>query len=196
MKLVCIGDSFTVGPMVDPEKRWTSLLQKNTATVIVNRGVSGDTTSGMLARLIPDCVDEWPDHVLIAGGANDLICCGNADIVKNNFMAMIHQMFHYEIKPLIALPIPCVPEMIPANWAGVCDFSRLNDAFRDLNRWSEGFSKAFFCGRLDLFTPMMEVLHDDPARARRLYLDGLHLSEEGHELVSGFIRQQLGRVLK
>ena len=194
MKLVCLGDSFTVGPMVDPDKRWTALLQEGTLTVIVNRGISGDTTSGMLSRLIPDVVDEWPEYALLIGGTNDLVSCGNADIIKNNFMAMIHQMFHYEVKPLIATPIPCVADMVPPGWAGVCDFSRLNDTLRDLNDWSAGFSKAFFCGRLDLFGPMSEALQT-PGAARELYLDGLHLSEAGHRLAADIIRQQLGRIL-
>lgn len=195
MKLVCLGDSFTVGPMIDPRKRWTDLLQARTSAEIINRGVSGDTTSGMLARLAADCISERPSYALLIGGANDLICCGNADIVKNNYMAMIHHLFHHGIKPVIATPIPCVDEMIPPLWQDVCDFSALNRRFRDLNNWSLGFSKAFLCGRLDLFTPMNDVLREEGA-GERLYLDGLHLSEEGHRIVAGIIEQQLGRILR
>lgn len=195
MKLICLGDSFTAGPMVDPHKRWTRLLQQETSAVIVNRGISGDTTSGMLSRLIPDCVDERPDYALLIGGANDLICSGNSDIVKNNFMAMIHHLFHYEIKPIIATPIPCVPSMIPEQWHDVCDFHRLNESLEALNDWSLGFSRAFLCGRLDLFTPLMQKL-EDPFAAQRLYLDGLHLSEEGHKLTADLMLPQLERFFR
>ncbi|MBQ9015469.1 MAG: hypothetical protein IJ109_05050 [Firmicutes bacterium] len=198
MKLVCLGDSFTVGPMVDPGRRWTSLLQEQTSADILNRGISGDTTSGMLCRLLPDCVGERPDRALLIGGANDLICCGSTDIVKNNFMAMIHQLFHHGIKPVIATPIPCVPEMISPLWQPVCDFRRLNEQLASLNEWSKGFSEAFLCNRLDLFAPMMQRLADpgDLQTGRSLYLDGLHLSEAGHAEIAAIMLPQLERILR
>lgn len=195
MKIVCLGDSFTVGPMIDPHRRWTALLQEETSAAFINRGISGDTTSGMLARLIPDCVDQWPDYAILAGGANDLICCGDQAIVKNNYMAMIHHLFHYEVKPIIVLPIPCVSEMIPDLWKGYRDFSALNDEFAALNEWSIGFSKSFMCQRIDLFTPMMEAL-TDPDFSRTVYLDGMHLSESGHRFVADLIREQIRGILR
>lgn len=51
MKLICIGDSLTFGYGVRPSRRWTRLCAQETGWEIVNEGISGDTTGGMLVRL-------------------------------------------------------------------------------------------------------------------------------------------------
>ena len=51
MKLICIGDSLTFGYGVRPFQRWTRLCAQETGWEIVNEGISGDTTGGMLVRL-------------------------------------------------------------------------------------------------------------------------------------------------
>lgn len=51
MKLICIGDSLTFGYGVRPSQRWTRLCAQETGWEIVNKGISGDTTGGMLVRL-------------------------------------------------------------------------------------------------------------------------------------------------
>ena len=51
MKLICIGDSLTFGYGVRPSQRWTRLCAQETGWEIVNEGISGDTTGGMLVRL-------------------------------------------------------------------------------------------------------------------------------------------------
>ena len=50
MKLICLGDSLTFGYGVRVSQRWTHLCAQDTGWKIVNEGVSGDTTGGMLAR--------------------------------------------------------------------------------------------------------------------------------------------------
>ena len=50
MKLICIGDSLTFGYGVRPSQRWTRLCAQETGWEIVNEGISGDTTGGMLVR--------------------------------------------------------------------------------------------------------------------------------------------------
>ena len=55
MKIVFIGDSFTRGFGVRRnESSVPSLLEKETKKILVNKGINGDTTSGMLARLHRD----------------------------------------------------------------------------------------------------------------------------------------------
>ena len=75
VKIVAFGDSLTVGyglPATDtfPVKLAHALEAKGTKVQIVNAGVSGDTTSGGLARL------DWSlpsdtDAVILELGAND-----------------------------------------------------------------------------------------------------------------------------
>ncbi|MEG2274369.1 MAG: hypothetical protein RSC44_03455, partial [Clostridia bacterium] len=62
-KTVFFGDSIT--EMFDLNNYFGD-------TTIYNRGISGDTTSGMLARLQTNVVVLAPDKVFFLGGANDL----------------------------------------------------------------------------------------------------------------------------
>ena len=51
MRLICIGDSLTFGYGVHLSQRWTRLCAQETGWELVNEGINGDTTGGMLARM-------------------------------------------------------------------------------------------------------------------------------------------------
>jgi acyl-CoA thioesterase I len=73
--IVALGDSLTAGFGVDLEESYPALLEKKLqdngySYRVINAGVSGETSSGTLARL------EWiltqnPDIVIVETGAND-----------------------------------------------------------------------------------------------------------------------------
>lgn len=46
--IVCIGDSLTEGLGVNKENAWPALLRSELNVEVINRGISGDTTSGMI----------------------------------------------------------------------------------------------------------------------------------------------------
>jgi acyl-CoA thioesterase-1 len=77
LKLVALGDSLTAGYGLPGEAAFPAVLEralraKGYAVSIANAGVSGDTTSGGLARLdwsIPD----GTDGVILELGANDML---------------------------------------------------------------------------------------------------------------------------
>ena len=87
MKIVAFGDSLTVGEtgfsdsdefvpypkyLETLAKQHLSSLQSGLEVNVLNRGINGDLTSGMLERFSRDVVDENADYVVILGGANDL----------------------------------------------------------------------------------------------------------------------------
>ena len=53
-KLICLGDSLTFGAGVTRRDCGTSLVQRACGWTVVNRGIRGDTTGGMLVRLQRD----------------------------------------------------------------------------------------------------------------------------------------------
>lgn len=74
-KIIILGDSLTAGYGLDekesfPVRLESALRAKNHDVVIVNAGVSGDTTAGGLERLEWVLADE-ADVLAIALGAND-----------------------------------------------------------------------------------------------------------------------------
>lgn len=77
VRLVALGDSLTAGfglPAADafPVKLATALRAKGHAVEIANAGVSGDTTSGGLARL-DWAVPDGTEGVILELGANDAL---------------------------------------------------------------------------------------------------------------------------
>ncbi|MDD5987678.1 MAG: GDSL-type esterase/lipase family protein [Eubacteriales bacterium] len=187
MQIICLGDSFTEGFGVSEEENWVSLLDHSGSDSYINKGISGDTTSGMLARLHRDVISQHPHAALLIGGSNDVIASGSIEIVKCNMMAMIHQLFHYGIKPILSTPIPCIPEKIMPLWTAYNDFSTYNQKMEALNSWCRRFSHAFMCGYIDLYTPFQEAIA--AGGADRLFLDGLHLVPEGQKMAAQRIAQ-------
>ena len=77
LKLVALGDSLTAGYGLPGEAAFPAVLEralraKGYAVSITNAGVSGDTTSGGLARL-DWSVPDGTDGIILELGANDML---------------------------------------------------------------------------------------------------------------------------
>lgn len=75
--ILILGDSISAGYGIDPKQGWVQLLQKRLDQQypkqhkVVNASVSGETTSGALARL-PKLLQTYkPNVVVIELGGND-----------------------------------------------------------------------------------------------------------------------------
>ena len=110
MKLICIGDSLTFGYGVRTFQRWTRLCAQETGWEIVNEGISGDTTGGILVRLhtlLADrdiCVQR--PLVLLMGGANDIFFSGTDTGARANMGAMLNQLLSLDVHTMIGIPTP------------------------------------------------------------------------------------------
>jgi hypothetical protein len=78
MKIVCLGDSLTYGYGVEKNNRWTQLIKSELNAEIINKGINGDTTAGMLMRSYNDIIKDYPTHSIIMGGTNDFLAGKNA----------------------------------------------------------------------------------------------------------------------
>ena len=104
MKIVCLGDSLTETYGIDQEKGWVSLLRNELQVEIINAGICGDTTAGMLARCEPLILKHKPSHLIILGGTNDLWLGVDSTSIISNIQAIISQTRYYEVIPIIGLP--------------------------------------------------------------------------------------------
>ncbi|MDX8467852.1 arylesterase [Mesorhizobium sp. VK23B] len=104
--IVGFGDSLTAGFGLGPGQGFTDKLQaalkaKGHDVAVANAGVSGDTTSGGLARL------DWsvPDGtrlVILELGANDMLRGVAPDIAEKNLDAMLAKLKQRKIAVLLA----------------------------------------------------------------------------------------------
>lgn len=105
-RIVGFGDSLMAGYGLDaglsfPEKLEKALKEKGHDVVIVNAGVSGDTTSGGLARL-DWSVPDGTQLVILELGANDMLRGIEPQRTRQNLDAMITRLQQKDITVLLA----------------------------------------------------------------------------------------------
>jgi len=186
VKIVCIGDSLTEGYGVHESKRWTNLLRDKLDIEIINSGISGDTSAGMLARFNEMVIQHKPSHVIIMGGTNDIFLNISDNHILSNILAMTRYARHHEIISIIGIPTP---------------FYNLS-AFPDDEQFIE--SKDLF-KRINIFyQSLKQFILDDEQRvidftlnmkAELFFNDGVHPNEKGHECMSEIAGQSLKNIL-
>ncbi|OIQ28295.1 MAG: hypothetical protein BM564_09490 [Bacteroidetes bacterium MedPE-SWsnd-G2] len=101
-KILCIGDSITRGYEVNIDQSYPSLLGMYLDLPVINLGVNGDTTAGMLSRIEAALKFHKPEIVLVLGGVNDLTLKSKPNVVFSNLVNMYRIIKHYN-----AIPVPC-----------------------------------------------------------------------------------------
>lgn len=172
-KLVCMGDSLTYGYGVPRLQIWTALAGERLGLEVVNAGVNGDTTAGMLSRMERDVFSRAPSHVLLMGGGNDVFAAGTGLTARTGLWAMVHQAMAKGIAPLLGLPPRLVPDEVPPQWAAVIgDVAGAASALEELNGWLRAAAGGFGIRTVD-FSGCLDG-------APGLRLDGIHPSAAGH----------------
>jgi len=123
-RIYCMGDSITNFGYY--ETQLNSLIGNN--WIVANYGVSGNTTTQMLARfqqqiINPGCVD----YVIIMGGVNDLAASATATAIEANLQAMYDMAHNAGIKVIAMTVTP---------WKGSASWTSGKQIEQDaLNAW-------------------------------------------------------------
>ncbi|MDR3244112.1 MAG: GDSL-type esterase/lipase family protein, partial [Elusimicrobiota bacterium] len=181
MKIICLGDSLTYGYAISRRYIWTSLAAAITGFDIVNQGINGDTTGGMLSRFQRSVLDEKPDAVLVIGGANDIFASSSLDNVKANIFSMRHLAANANIAFLAGTPLPIDFQTVPQRWASFSDMQKADELCRIYTDWLKSFCAAFGAKLIDLWSLYEKAVKNSAAS---LYLDGLHPNQEGHQIIA------------
>jgi len=190
LKIVCIGDSLTEGYGVGRADNWVALLNGRNEYEFVNKGISGDTTGGMLARFQRDVVDEKPKHVIIMGGANDFIMGDSPGSVRANIMAMVHQAYHHRIIPILGTGLKADAESFRKDWAEITDVKQLIERTAGLRDWILEFCGTFSTKYIDFYA---EFEKRTAGNYGGYLFDGLHPTREGHRIMAEIAYESLFR---
>jgi len=192
MKLICLGDSLTAGLKQNDTNHWVHIAEQETGDTYINKGICGDTTGGMLARFYRDVVEEHGKVVLIMGGMNDFISGDLPGHVKSNIMAMVHQAWFYQIKPIVGIPMFFDKDSLPKDWVAFTDFSYILEVYKRLRHWLHHFSQVFHTEIIDFETGFEQLAK----RPRHEYFaDGLHPNDKGSLLMADWLVRQNGYVV-
>lgn len=104
--LLVVGDSLSAGYGIPAGQEWVTLLQqsleaKKVPVRVVNASISGDTTSGGLARLPQLLQQETPDWVLIELGGNDGLRGMSLTAMEANLQGMVETVVAQGAQPLL-----------------------------------------------------------------------------------------------
>ncbi len=185
MKIVALGDSLTVGEtgVSDSDesasypkyletlaKQHLNSLRSGVEVNVLNRGINGDLTSGMLERFSREVVEEKADYVIILGGSNDLGWVFDPAMIAHNLTTMYDAALNKSI-----LPVACsVPSIL--------GFDALIPPRLLLNRMIRTEAEKKNMPFMDFFTATADpqtnrLLEDNSA-------DGLHLTAQGYQQMS------------
>lgn len=162
--IVWIGDSIT-------EQGWWSMLTKEKE--IVNRGIGGDNTYGMLDRL-PEILDAEPRKIFLMAGVNDLSAGYSVDAIYVNFCQMVELV--QQKTPACELYIQSV--ITPNNEVLAYDYIKNKQAqVRALNERLQSLCKE----RGVVWVDIASLVSNEQGEVRReLTKDGVHLHPEAY----------------
>ena len=105
--IMIVGDSLSAGYGIQPQQGWVLLLQKRLEQQypkqhkVVNASVSGETTSGALARLPKLLQTHRPDVVVIELGGNDGLRGQPPQMIQKNLANLIQHSQKAKAKVVI-----------------------------------------------------------------------------------------------
>ena len=105
--IMILGDSLSAGYGIQPQQGWVHLLQKRLEQQypkqhkVVNASVSGETTSGALARLPKLLQTHRPDLVVIELGGNDGLRGQPPQMIQKNLASLIQKSQKAKAKVVI-----------------------------------------------------------------------------------------------
>lgn len=182
--MVCIGDSLTQGADIPVGHAWPSLVANALRMQVINRGIGGDTTLGMLGRFYAQVVAEKPEFVFIMGGTNDLWWGSEIHLLLSNLFSLVFQARHNDIVPVIGIPLPVATEKARSSdfsppWEG---YDRMTEKLNALAQKLSFHAQESEVALVDLHGPFF----DDQSRIRTdLFLpDGLHPNRDGHLVIA------------
>ena len=183
-RVIFFGDSITDG--------WP-LNQYFPAKPYVNRGISGQITSQMLARMQADVIALQPAVVVILAGTNDLARGVPFDTIKNNLAMIASLAAAHGITPVFAsvLPVNDHHKQNDPNYAR--SVLRPPRDILSLNRWIRDFCTERGLIYLDYHSKMTDA--EGQLRAE-LAKDGLHPNGEGYKVMGPLAQSAIGAALQ
>ncbi len=105
--IVAMGDSLTEGLGVDPNASYPAQLERKLHEngynyTVINAGVSGETSSGALARVDWVINSLHPDIVILATGGNDSLRAIDPAVTEQNLRKLVETLQAADITVILA----------------------------------------------------------------------------------------------
>jgi len=165
IKVVCLGDSITWGFPYGPEYSWVAKLDQVVDGEFINEGINGNTTDDMLRRFYRCVVKYEPTHVVIMGGANDVLWRESVDRILHNLRKMVEQAREAGIKVIMATPT-------------AINYPEVERRLEKIRDWIKAFAREQGLPVIDFAAAYFDP--DGKVRSELLLLDGAHPNKNGY----------------
>lgn len=173
--IIFFGDSLTFGYGVAKQNSWVYKITQQLCFSSLNKSCNGDTTASMLSRYYNDVLIHSPSKIFIMGGTNDLLLGRSVISIINNLELMIKDALKINSEIIIGIPPKIIGKMA-------------NSLFSPSHLYTSAENKL-----LALKTELIQLcnnygvnfinFYDLTLDKNDIYLDGLHLTPLGHELM-------------
>ncbi len=183
LRVVFLGDSITDGwPLNEyfPDKDY------------VNRGIGGQVTSQMLARMRPDVLNLKPEAMVLLGGTNDIARGTSLETIQNNISMICDLADTAKIKVILASVLSVHDYNQNINPRFLMSKSRPPETIRNLNNWIRIFASNRGYRYLDYYSSTVDsagFLRKDLAD------DGLHPNAAGYRIMAPLAEQAIASVV-
>ncbi|MDD1610174.1 MAG: arylesterase [Methylococcaceae bacterium] len=174
--IVVLGDSISAGYGIEVSQGWVALVQKKLGDTqhdftLHNASITGDTSSGGLARIDQLLIQHKPSVLILELGANDGLRGLPPALMKSNLAEIIRRAQHSNAKVLL------LGMKIPPNYG---------------KRYIEMFYNVYPQLAKEMNIPVIPFLLEDVAlTSGMMQSDGLHPNVQAQPLIAEKIWQQL-----
>lgn len=169
IKILAIGDSLTAGYGLNitdsyPSQLEKKLLEKGESVEVINMGVSGETTAGLLER-IEFIKKQKPELVLITIGGNDALRALPISETENNIFQIIKSLKEQVTSDKIFLANIQAPGNLGSNYT---------------SKFNSIFAKVADSEKINLMQFVVPEVFTDETLMQG---DGIHPNSEGYKLI-------------
>tara|TARA_B100001559_G_scaffold257717_1_gene222127 strand:+ start:178 stop:792 length:615 start_codon:yes stop_codon:yes gene_type:complete len=178
--LLIYGDSISAGYGMSKEKQWSVILQEkinkeNLNFKIINSSISGETTSGGLARIRQTIKSIKPDYLLLELGGNDALRGYPPKQIAANLNEMIKIADSADVKVLL------MQIRIPPNYG---------------SRYQKAFESIYSSIARETSAKLIPFMLEEVALNEELMLpDGIHPKASAQPLIADYVYRQLKPLL-
>ena len=165
VEIAMLGDSITA------RADWAGMFPRSR---IVNLGIDGDTSAGVLNRL-EDVVSLRPRVVFLMVGVNDLRRKFPIELVETHIRLAAERLSEHGITPVIQSTLYVSSE-------------KLNEQIEALN----AMTRVWCAAKSIVYIDLNEVLSPQGVLLPRFTEDGVHLNEDAYHLWADVIRRHVG----
>lgn len=163
-KFDCKNKIVFLGTSVINDIDWNELLER---TDIVNRGIGGDITHGMLKR-IDLYLNQKPKCIFLKVGINDIFWGFKIEYIKNNYELIIKKILESKV-PLYILTTNLTSDIYP-------QYDKINAQVVILNSFLQERAAILKLTFIDLNTRLSE----NGNLSNRYTYDGIHINGDGY----------------